>query len=244
MGQKLSANFSGEKAVAFIEKFTTAFHHTDSCVQAVATDMNTAFKNKQLIFLLNSLTAASTTLRDADFRYGVLQSPKWDEAQENYITTASYTGSMYAIPRDAKDPDISSAVIEALASEGYYRVAPEFFETALKVKYSSDDDSARMYDIIKGSVMYDFGRVYSMAGLDGIPGLMRSMAANDNTNWASEVASKKAVLEGNARRACRKARIGEFDKGQGLPRLRQSLCGSAVRRKCAAIPRFLVLDWL
>lgn len=69
MGQKLSANFSGEKAVAFIEKFTTAFHHTDSCVQAVAADMNTAFKNKQLIFLLNSLTAASTTLRDADFRY-------------------------------------------------------------------------------------------------------------------------------------------------------------------------------
>lgn len=195
MGQKLSADFSGEKAVAFIEKFTTALHHTDSCVQAVAADMNTAFKNKQLIFLLNSLTAASTTLRDADFQYGVLPSPKLDEAQENYITTASYTGSMYAIPRDAKDPDISSAVIEALASEGYYRVAPAFFETALKVKYSSDDDSARMYDIIKGSVMYDFGRVYSMAGLDGIPGLMRSMVANDNTNWASEVASKKAVLE-------------------------------------------------
>ena len=130
-------------------------------------------------------------------------------------------------------------MIEALASEGYYRVAPALFETALKVKYSSDDDSARMYDIIKGSVMYDFGRVYSMAGLDGIPGLMRSMVANDNTNWVSEVASKKAVLEENARRACRKARIGEFDKGQGLPRLRQSLCGSAVRRKCAAIPRFL-----
>ena len=196
MGQKLSADFSGEKAVAFIEKFTTAFHHTDSCLLDTDEDMIFIdFKNKQMIFLLDSLTAASTTLRDADFRYGVLPSPKWDEAQENYITTASYTGSMYAIPRDAKDPDISSAVIEALASEGYYRVAPAFFETALKVKYSSDDDSARMYDIIKGSVMYDFGRVYSMAGLDGIPGLMRSMVVNDNTNWASEVASKKTVLE-------------------------------------------------
>ena len=52
-----------------------------------------------------------------------------------------------------------------------------------------------MCDIIKGSVMYDFGRVYSVAGLEGIPGLMRSMVVNDNTNWASEVASKKTVLE-------------------------------------------------
>ena len=102
---------------------------------------------------------------------------------------------MYAIPTDAKNPDLSSAVIEALASEGYYRVAPTFFETALKVKYSSDDDSARMYDIIKGSIMYDFGRVYSMAGLDSIPGMMRSAIQNKSDKWASSTAKNLPKLE-------------------------------------------------
>ena len=138
---------------------------------------------------------ALNNLRDASFEYGVFPTTKWDKAQENHITAASCTGSMYAIPTDAKDPDMSSAVMEALASESYYRVAPAFFETALKVKYSSDDDSARMYDIIKGSIMYDFGRVYSVAGLNFIPGRMRSMVVANNKNWASESASVKEQFE-------------------------------------------------
>ena len=111
------------------------------------------------------------------------------------MTAATYTGSMYAIPTDAKDTDVSSAVIEALASEGYYRVAPAFFETAMKVKYSSDDDTSRMYDIIKASIMYDFGRVYSAAGLDGIPGMMRGAVRDNNKNWASTAAKKMSKLE-------------------------------------------------
>jgi hypothetical protein len=79
----------------------------------------------------------------------------------------------------------NKAVIEAMAIEGYYNVAPAYFETALKVKYSSDDDSARMFDMIRAGVTYDFGRVYSTAGLGSIPGKLRGMVQTDNINWMS-----------------------------------------------------------
>ncbi len=96
---------------------------------------------------------------------------------------------MYSIPVDVRDPDECSAVMEAMASEGYYTMSPAFFETALKVKYSSDNDSARMYDLIKSTIMFDFGRVFSQAALNSIPGKFRSAIANNNTNWASVYAS-------------------------------------------------------
>ncbi len=195
MGQKISPLFNGEKAASFIEKMINEFHGSNSAIISDDEKIPVAFLNQQYIFMLNSIDYAANELRDASFEYGVLPSPKWDEEQENYITTASYTGSMYAIPIDAKDTDMSSAVIEALSSEGYYRVSPAFFETAMKVKYSSDDDSARMYDIIKASIMYDFGRVYSVAGLDGIPGMMRAAVRDNNKNWASNSAKNLPKLE-------------------------------------------------
>ena len=154
----------------------------------------TAFADGNILFM-HQTTLQLPKLRDTEVNFGIVPLPKYDEAQENYITAATYTGSMYAIPTDAKDTDVSSAVIEALASEGYYRVAPAFFETAMKVKYSSDDDTSRMYDIIKASIMYDFGRVYSAAGLDGIPGMMRGAVRDNNKNWASTAAKKMSKLE-------------------------------------------------
>ncbi len=195
MGQKVSPLLTSEKASDFINKMTKAFHGSNSGFISNDEENPVDFLNQKYVFMLNSIDYAASTLRDAPFEYGVLPTPKWDEAQENYITAATYTGSMYAIPTDAKDTDVSSAVIEALASEGYYRVAPAFFETAMKVKYSSDDDTSRMYDIIKASIMYDFGRVYSVAGLDGIPGMMRVAVRDNNKNWASTAAKKMSKLE-------------------------------------------------
>ena len=56
---------------------------------------------------------------------------------------------------------MSSAVLEALASESSKLITPAVFEVALKVKYSSDDKMAQMYDIIRASMTYDFGRVFT-----------------------------------------------------------------------------------
>ena len=64
-----------------------------------------------------------------------------------------------------------------------------------KVKYSSDDDSARMFDIIRESVTYDFGRVYSSGYLDDIPGQMRRMIMSDNVNWMSTYESTIGKLK-------------------------------------------------
>lgn len=193
----ISPDFSGEKMVSLLEKLCSAFHEEEGC--AYGTEENkhatTAFMEERSLFLMSGVSVAPNSLRDVEFTYGVLPAPKWDEAQADYRSTISYVAALYAIPKDAKDPDLSSAVLEALASESHYTVTPAFYETAMKVKYSADNDSARMYDIMLSSVSYDFGRVYSRSALDGIPGLLRGMVEQNNTNWRSTYAAKEPVLE-------------------------------------------------
>ncbi|MBO5220333.1 MAG: hypothetical protein J6C52_12935, partial [Clostridia bacterium] len=157
-GMVVSPDFGSEKMVALLEKLCTAFNHTDGIKWGEEGPKTAAlsFLDKHSVFLMCGMSVAANELREATFEYGVVPAPKWDEAQENYRNTHAYTSAFYSIPLDAKNPDMSSAVIEAMAIEGYYNVAPAYFETALKVKYSSDDDSARMFDIIRGSVTYDF----------------------------------------------------------------------------------------
>ena len=80
--------------------------------------------------------------RDVNFGYGVLPYPKWDESQTDYATTVLTTYSVLTIPTDCADKERAAAVCEALAYESWKSVTPAYFETALKVKYVADNDSA------------------------------------------------------------------------------------------------------
>ncbi len=190
-GMKVSPDFGSEKMATLVERLCSYFHDGDSVYlggeddHPEATQAFPVFKNSNAIFALSGLKYALQKLRDADFEYGVVPTPKYDESQEKHHTTVAYTGAQYAIPIDAKNIDMSSAVMEALAIEGYYTLSPAFFETAMKVKYTSDDDSARMFDIMKESLSFDFGRIYQSAKLNGIPGKLRNMVTNNDTNWMS-----------------------------------------------------------
>ena len=86
-----------------------------------------------------------------------------------------------------------SAVIEALASESYRRVAVAYYETALKTAYTRDDLDAQMIDIITGQhdtvksvITKNFVYEYS-ASLGGIGTIHHSVVRTEqNKNYASK----------------------------------------------------------
>ena len=133
--------------------------------------------------------------RDIDFGYGVLPYPKWDETQENYNTTVLTTYSVMSVPADCTDKDRAAAVCEALAYESWKSVTPAYFETALKVKYVADNDSAQMFDIIRDGVSFDFGYIYTMP-MDGISDRFKG-AIVDKSVWTTEYAKLESKAESN-----------------------------------------------
>ena len=107
----------------------------------------------------------------------------------------SFPYTLYGIPLDAKDPDMSSAVLESLAAEGYYNVSPALFEVVMKVKYAQDDQASAMYDIIKAGMCFEFGRVYTDDLGSLTYGMFRNGINGNDPNWMSRYESNKTTLE-------------------------------------------------
>jgi hypothetical protein len=99
-------------------------------------------------------------LRDMTDDYGILPYPKYDENQENYRSVVQDTAALTCVPVTCSILDTASAVLEALAYYSYYDVTPVYYESALKVKYSRDEITPKVIDIIRDSAMTDTSYVY------------------------------------------------------------------------------------
>ncbi len=119
------------------------------------------FALNNTLFTLDRSYMALLRKDEITFEYGIIPVPKFDEAQENYVTCLGFPYTMYAISIATKNIDAVAATLECLCSEGFRLTTPMLFETTMKYKYTSDNDSARMYDIIRSSVSIDIGRIFS-----------------------------------------------------------------------------------
>ena len=132
---------------------------------------------------------AATIMPEIDFNCGIVPYPKYDEAQKNYQSFLQR--SCYALIPATADTEFSGALLEAWSSQAYRKIMPEYFETALKTRYSQDSDTGRMFDLIRASITYDPGEIF--ASFLGTPsGLFRDAVYQNNANWVSTIQSKEA----------------------------------------------------
>lgn len=129
------------------------------------------FKSGGSLFLSTATIGEFDILRDMENEVGILPYPKLDEAQSTYHTTIHDTAEIGAIPTTCGDPDFASAVIQALCVESNKILIPAYYETALKIKYTRDNYSSQMIDIV-----YE--------GIDGLfPLVYGGTYANDIFTW-------------------------------------------------------------
>ena len=99
------------------------------------------------------------------------------------------------IPDDVKNKNMSGAVMEALASAAYRTTTPAIFEVSLKSRYALNNKTAQVYDLIRGNICFDLGRMFG-ANLDNKTHVaFRNSIANNNPAWAVTYAGLKSVLE-------------------------------------------------
>lgn len=188
-GQNLTLNLSDEHLAAALEKLqmlTEPIVYEDQTL--IITD---TYQNDRALALVHNIGTGLNFLRDMKSDYLIVPFPKYDEAQENYVSMSNgWMACFVAVPLGA-DPDFTGFVTEALAIESRQSIRPLMYDMVFKQKGARDEDSAAMLDIIINTVYLDFMEVYAFGGLTGN---LADIIFND-APWASAFESKRAATE-------------------------------------------------
>ncbi len=184
----ISDTYTSEKTQGLLEKYIgllnnqNAWHYTSSWGKAAE-----AFASGRTLFTMASVRFTVNELSNSDVTYGILPAPKFNTDQKEHYTLMANTYTMYGIAVNC-DTERPSAVIEAMASEGYYTVTPVVFEVALKARYSDDSQDAMMFDVLRESTVMEIGLVFSDQISDGIPSkALFTMVNNKKSDWMSYI---------------------------------------------------------
>lgn len=147
-------------------------------------------------------------LRDMEDDFGIVPIPKWDSTQTRYYSTLSHWHSYtYMLPVTVGDVGRNSIILDAMAYEGRKQIRPAYYDVCLQRKYTRDDDSSAMLDIIFSSTVYDLGFVYGI-------GTWVNVFENDIQKDSINVASSYEKLSGKIETDIAKL-ISNFEKTNG-----------------------------
>ena len=134
-----------------------------------------------------------TYLRDMESDFGILPFPKENEDQKEYGSFIEAGTRVGTIPIDVKNKELSGAVNETLNFLSYRDVIPVYYDITLKSKYSRDEDSAEMLDIITQNVSYDLGATMLADVL--VQKIMNPLIKENSTDYVSKVTANMPALE-------------------------------------------------
>ena len=156
----LSDDILSEKSYSIIDKFNTLFYSSNDGF--FTKSVSDAAIIEAGVSLFYNITGQLLTQRfyNSEMSYSILPAPKYDESQASYLTPVAFTHSMYCIPVSAAKADMSGAVLECMASEGYRQVTPALFESSFKYKYSKGENDAKIFEFIRSGVVFDIGRPF------------------------------------------------------------------------------------
>ena len=150
------------------------------------------FAKGQALFSNGYIAQSLSHLRDMEDDYGILPYPKWNEEQAEYHTMADGNHTSLAVPKTVGDDRIEfvGVITEAMCAESYKILLPAYYDEALKLKGTRDDESIKMIEYVVDSCVYDMGYVYD--NWKGLSFLLQQLVSNGDTNFESYYASKSS----------------------------------------------------
>ncbi|MBQ3177962.1 MAG: hypothetical protein IJB52_09095 [Clostridia bacterium] len=149
------------------------------------------FQNNQLLFNFQQILI-SFELREMESDYGLMPQPKYDEAQEKYVTSISHSwATLLCIPATNRIPEMTGQVLDALGYYSQLYVTPAFIDTTVRHKSLRDEDSEEMLEIILASKVYDIAMMYNWGNLYSN---IQNLGVSNNTGFASVYAKMESAV--------------------------------------------------
>jgi len=186
-----------EKMMSFFNSKTLGFslNKLNSGDMIPHTYSRVQFVNDQYLFAISSPITFSE-FRDMEHDFGFLPFPTFDESQERYYTPIDTAVTMLIVPVTNTNIENTGLLLEAMAIQSGITIKPNYYETLLKRKYSRDDESEKMLDIIMTQRTYDLVFVYNWGGLQNILTNLVISGSNDFVSrYESLIGAAEAEVE-------------------------------------------------
>jgi len=155
--------------------------------------INKMFQEDRGLFMLMQISYILET-RTMESDFGILPTPKLDEAQDKYYTPINPVAtSCIAVPATVGNREKTSVVLEALSAESRYTLMPAYYDVTITNKMIRDEESAEMLDLILGSRVFDLGFIFNWGSLGDLPTSL--YPKGDNFMSAYEKLEPKAIRE-------------------------------------------------
>lgn len=191
---------NNEKTISIVEKLYNLYFESEGVYVTPNTTSPSGmawheatvklFNESRAVLASGLFISAINDFREIEDDYGFLPYPKWDEEQSGYYTMIDGHGPLFAIPLTINDPDFVGMITEAMSAEGYKTVTPAYYDVALKTKFTRDEESAEMIDLILAGRVFDFGYLYD--GWNGMAFYLQNLLGfNTQTKDFSSFYAKK-----------------------------------------------------
>ena len=205
-GGKLSAkddndipyiDFNLDRLSSIYDKiFELVIGQQSNFVTDVAEYMNTytTFVNGNAYFCDITLYKIGLYLRDMEDDFGILPTPKYDEASD-YTSLVNLSAPMIAVPRNAQDVSRTGTIIEAIAAAAYDMVTPQLFDVITKSKNVRDEESAAMVDLIVRNRVFDPVYIYQINGYGCVDGQLKAKKNEIASQYERNLKAAEKMME-------------------------------------------------
>ncbi len=166
----------------FFDKFKGTY--TDVWIEGAVSVM----EDNRMLFYITGMNRV-LLLRGLETDFGILPNPKFEEEQENYSVIMTY-GNTNSVSVPITNPDLerTGIILEAITYESSRTSFPAYIETSIKTKYSRDEESIEMLDIIFASRSFDIGFIFDWGGCSSF---YTTLLSSKSPELASSIAKLK-----------------------------------------------------
>jgi len=186
----LTNTLGTEKMYKALEKLVN-FHNNTKGAHQFARDDD--FVNGNIGIYTAKFDIFFSRSAEIGFSAGVLPLPKYDTAQEKYLTAPDTFFTMFGIPTTLPfdDYEFVGVAMEALNAESWKTVYPAYYDEALKGRFATDENMAKMIELITNSRVYEYGILCAQSlGTAKLPYMICEQISMNSTDLASRLAEK------------------------------------------------------
>ena len=160
--------------------FTYGGPSSDGTTIGNASDYLKIFNADRALFCIAEVKSSVNDFKTFKGEFGILPLPKYDTDQTAYRSWVNYLAPVLVIPATLDDDTLhkTAVLLDVLSFYSERDVLPEYYDTVLKGRGTSDNMSIRMLDLINETKSFDasiaygwtrqFSEVLSQAVLNGV----------------------------------------------------------------------------